>query len=855
MPGKIVINGAGISGLLCALLLCRKGEGPDVIVVDKNEEPGGLLRRFQYDEWGDFDYGMHNLLETGIDDLDRLLRSLLPEEEWQVLEGDKRDLAGVYFNGRLQRHTPYIDLRSLPPDEYRACLADLVVHLDQRISAGDDTQTTAYEYAVNRFGPLSAQNTILPSLEKVHKKSARELDYMATLLTPMSRLAFCDEALARQLTLSPVLRDCIAWPEQRTLPHERSSGRKAIYPVRYGMYRLVDAIVRRIQEAGAQLYARADVMAVEKGDGRVAAVTIRRNGREERVENVARLIWATSIPPLGRHLGVDCADVKPDPPLKTIVVNMVVDRPPRAMGDLYYFFCYDPRFHTFRLTNFANYCRGAGRNGGFPVSMELLMTEETAANSDLEAIAIEEYGRFGFSDSTVLFAKAERLDSGFPMPTVNNVHGLRAIRNRIRAMNLGNVQLVGILAEDNLFFQTDVLADAYRKLTACEQRLPLGKLPFYWRMSAEPNVPRNPVPDFVDFEFSFLPDHQLLIQTRDAKTLGYLDTVYREQYNVGYLQEGHALAGSYGGDFLACIERALSAYHPNAKRISEVGAGGGWLLKKLKAKGYDVAAIDPSPIAAAKGKEFGIEVIPVFYPAPDGVPKSDLILHYDVLEHVPDPARFIRRHAGDLNPGGLIVFAVPDCSPYIASGDVSMLLHEHLNYFDEESLRHVVEAGGCEVLEIRKGGYGSVLYCVATVSQAPRSQNVRNGAAKFDGFASRVRELRRRVDEFITEALLPGNTLGCYVPLRALPYLSMRGLTSGIRFFDDNPGIHGQFFDGFKAPVEGMDELASEPVSHLLIMSAAFGGAIRSRINDRLPGHGIKVLTLADLAPSDSERE
>ena len=165
MASNTVIVGSGISGLLCALILCRQGEGQNIIIVEKNNELGGLLGRFHYDEWGDFDYGPHNLLETGIEELDKLLFNLLPESEWQFLEGSRRDLAGVYFNGVLQKHTPYIDLRNLDQDDYHACLVDLLEHLDQPIiNEIDATQLTAYEYAVGRFGELVAKKTIIPAL-------------------------------------------------------------------------------------------------------------------------------------------------------------------------------------------------------------------------------------------------------------------------------------------------------------------------------------------------------------------------------------------------------------------------------------------------------------------------------------------------------------------------------------------------------------------------------------------------------------------------------------------------------------------------------------------------------------------
>lgn len=466
MTGKIVISGSGISGLLCALLLCLKGQGDKIIIIEKNNELGGLLRRFHYGEWGDFDYGMHNLLETGIDELDALLFSLLPEEEWQILDGNKRDLAGIYFNGKLQQHTPYIDLRSLSQEDYHACLADFLAHLDkQNLKNAAETHLTAYDYAIQRFGKLSASKTILPSIEKVHKKKASELDFMATIFTPMTRLAFCDEILARELTLSPLLRDHIAWSDQRTLPKERTSGRRALYPINYGMYRIVEAIIYRIKDAGAKIFTRSEIIELKKSNGKVRNVTFSCNGQNQNIENVEQLIWTGNIPMLGNYLGVDFTGLKYDKPLKTIVVNMVVDVPPKAMGDLYYFFCYDKLFHTYRLTNFRNYCHGAGRNGGYPICMEMLMDDETVKMSDPSQIASHEYKLFGFlENSKILFSKAEFLDSGFPMPTVNNINNIRVIRNAIYDMNLDNVKLLGILAKDNLFFQTDVLIDVYQKM-------------------------------------------------------------------------------------------------------------------------------------------------------------------------------------------------------------------------------------------------------------------------------------------------------------------------------------------------------------------------------------------------------
>ena len=88
-----------------------------------------------------------------------------------------------------------------------------------------------------------------------------------------------------------------------------------------------------------------------------------------------------------------------------------------------------------------------------------------------------------------------------------------------------------------------------------------------------------------------------------------------------------------------------------------------------------------------------------------------------MLEHVVNPVEFLQNHINDLNSGGLIAFAVPDCSSYIKCGDISMILHEHLNYFDNDSLRNVVECAGFEVLNIQKANHGGVLFCIAKVAE------------------------------------------------------------------------------------------------------------------------------------------
>lgn len=379
------------------------------------------------------------------------------------------------------------------------------------------------------------------------------------------------------------------------------------------------------------------------------------------------------------------------------------------------------------------------------------------------------------------------------------------------------------------------------------EEINLGKLQFYWRMKEEFEIKPNVVPDFVDFSFSFDPVNQLIIQKKNDSTLEYLDVIYKENFNVGYLQEGHALATLYGDDFLNFLLKGVKKYNSKTKNITEIGAGGCYILKQLKEKNFEVQAIDPSPISVESGKKLDIEVIREFYPCDNYKVASDLIFHYDVLEHVEDPVAFLNHNNDNLNDNGIVVLAVPNCTDYIKYGDISMILHEHINYFDEESLRNTVNSSNLDLLEIKKSDYGKVLYCVAKKSKSIKKVSEPKSWVKFKKFKKSVEKLKNNILSSIKDESSLGKKIGFYIPLRALPYLSLIDEREqlSIRFFDDNKALKNKLFDGFDIPIEDMEDLILYPVDTLYIFSEAFGDLIKEKVHK--VDSTINILTLSDL--------
>lgn len=361
------------------------------------------------------------------------------------------------------------------------------------------------------------------------------------------------------------------------------------------------------------------------------------------------------------------------------------------------------------------------------------------------------------------------------------------------------------------------------------ETLELGDIPFYWRAKRASEQPPLDIPARLPFAFAFIEELQLVVQRRNDVMLTWLERVYRENANVGYLQEGHALAQSYGGEFIEFFERASALLNRAPKSAADIGCGGVYLLQRVREKGLTVKGIDPSPVTAEAGRKANIDIVADFYPSAALTEQFDVLFHYDVLEHVDDPVAFLRAHHQNLSPHGAVIFAVPDCTQHIRLGDVSMILHEHLNYYDVESLELVVKAAGFRPLLLEPAKHGGVLLCCAVPDASASKGAPKSGRAKFDQMCEKAKAAQSAFAEAANKAI--GAELGLYIPLRAFPYLGLLRDTQKLRFFDDDPGLHGAYYDGFDVPIENREDLIERPPSHVVVCSHAFG----DRIAEKLP--------------------
>ena len=187
----------------------------------------------------------------------------------------------------------------------------------------------------------------------------------------------------------------------------------------------------------------------------------------------------------------------------------------------------------------------------------------------------------------------------------------------------------------------------------------------------------------------------------------------------------------------------------------------------------------------------------------------------------------------DLCTGGLLVFSVPDCSTAIENGDISMCIHEHINYFSVKTLKLLVEAAGFKNVRVFKGVHGGTLFCVAE-KQGNRIDKISlakdySPVDEFSLFVKKNQRLCRNLDQFLDQ--IGHATIGFYVPLRTIPYLTKLNLLRDFSFYDDSSFFKNKFLDGFESKkIRGIEELKAMPPDYTIVMSHAYGSVIKQKI-------------------------
>jgi 2-polyprenyl-3-methyl-5-hydroxy-6-metoxy-1,4-benzoquinol methylase len=155
--------------------------------------------------------------------------------------------------------------------------------------------------------------------------------------------------------------------------------------------------------------------------------------------------------------------------------------------------------------------------------------------------------------------------------------------------------------------------------------------------------------------------------------------------------------------FRAALERieSLGLARPPG-RLLEIGSSVGMFLEEARRRGWDAWGIEPSRWAAELARSRGLQVfngtLEEF--VPEG-PAFDLVVSWDVWEHLEDPVAAAKRAYDLLRPGGLFVLTTINLGGLgrkLFRGRWPWFMRMHLHYFTPKSASSMVRRTGFEVL-------------------------------------------------------------------------------------------------------------------------------------------------------------
>jgi SAM-dependent methyltransferase len=189
-----------------------------------------------------------------------------------------------------------------------------------------------------------------------------------------------------------------------------------------------------------------------------------------------------------------------------------------------------------------------------------------------------------------------------------------------------------------------------------------------------------------------------------------------------------------------------------ATRYLEIGCSFGFSLDFLRWRhGLAGTGVDPSPLAAAGREQLGLNVISAYFDdaLAARLGPQDVIYCSELIEHVDDPAAFLRVAASGLGPGGMLVLTTPSVAAVaegVAPTTVLAALSPgaHLAVFSRDGLQRLLSQAGLHHHVIEEGPETTLVWASADARPVLSAAPDDLGQAFGDYFEERLRQCAGR---------------------------------------------------------------------------------------------------------------
>lgn len=183
------------------------------------------------------------------------------------------------------------------------------------------------------------------------------------------------------------------------------------------------------------------------------------------------------------------------------------------------------------------------------------------------------------------------------------------------------------------------------------------------------------------------------------------------------------------------VLKALNELFPQRGKLLEIGSYLGIFLDRIRATGWDVTGLEPfHTVADYSRRTYGLNVIEKLLPEAHFSDASfDVVVMLHVIEHLPNPAEYVREIRRITRPGGMMVVETPrfDSLMFKVMGRRERSLSNcdgHIYFFTVPSLSALLEKNGFAVERVDLVGRtltaDRLLYNVGVMSRSTGVQKL-----------------------------------------------------------------------------------------------------------------------------------
>jgi len=188
---------------------------------------------------------------------------------------------------------------------------------------------------------------------------------------------------------------------------------------------------------------------------------------------------------------------------------------------------------------------------------------------------------------------------------------------------------------------------------------------------------------------------------QEVSSLPEQDGLIERIYDEGWVKMKDAKAVNDLYSHFIFYSHMVSLHCPQGGSLLEVGCGTGEFLFLMRQTGRMVKGVEPSTVSSAHAKEkYDLDIIHSAWNdvllGPDE--KYDTIVFWHVLEHIPEPVKFLSGLKTALKDNGCVIFCVPNLDCF-----TNMILRQHSPVYTEQDHLFHYSAFNLPMLLCRSG--------------------------------------------------------------------------------------------------------------------------------------------------------